>query len=225
MKKDIIYYTDSRLGEPIISLVQKEILEAQLPVISVSLKPMSFGQNIVLDLEPSILTMLKQILTALETSKADTVFFCEHDVLYHKMHFDFEPPSKDIYYYNTNVWRWRYPFDLLITYSHLRSLSGLCVNRELVTEHYRRRLKVIETNGWHLKYGFEPGTKRKRIGGITNEGCDEWKSKFPNIDIRHKGTLTPPKCHLTSFKHKPFDWQTTTLEKVPDWDLKRMFNL
>lgn len=221
MTKEIIYYTHNQLAEPIFSIVQKQLLLAKLPIISCSLKPINFGKNIVLNLEPSVLTMLKQILTALETSTANIVFFAEHDVLYHPSHFDFNP--SDTYCYNTNVWRWHYPFDKLITYDHLRSLSGMCVNRKLAVEHYKRRLAVIETNGWHLKYGFEPGTKRRRIGGITNETCDEWKSAYPNIDIRHNDTLTPVKCNLRAFKHKPFNWQEITINQVPGWNLKEMF--
>ena len=49
MTKGIIYYTDNRLDEPIFSAVQREILKAGLPVVTCSLKPMPFGENIVLD--------------------------------------------------------------------------------------------------------------------------------------------------------------------------------
>jgi len=223
--KEIIYYTHNQLEEPIFSIVQKQLLEAKLPIISCSLKPINFGQNIVLDLEPGIITMLKQILAALNASIADIVFFAEHDVLYHPSHFDFTPVRNDIYYYNVNNWRWHYPNDKLITYDHLKSLSGLCVNRQLAIQHYKRRLDIVEANGWQLKYGFEPGTKRRRIGGITNETCEEWKSEYPNIDIRHNGTLTPVKCNLRTFKHKPFNWQEITLNNIPGWDFKKMFNL
>ncbi len=109
--KSIIYYTDNRLEEPMFSVVQKQILKAGLPIVSVSLKPIGFGQNIVLDLKPGITTLNKQILTGLQASTADYVFFCEHDVLYHPSHFDFTPSNDTISYYNTNVWSWDYPKD------------------------------------------------------------------------------------------------------------------
>lgn len=162
-------------------------------------------------------------MTALEASTVDIIFFCEHDVLYHKSHFDFTP--SDTYCYNTNVWRWEYPKDRAITYDNLISLSGLCVKRDLAIEHYKKRIERVEKDGWQLKYGFEPGTKRRRRGGITDEICDKWKSKYPNIDIRHKRTFSPPKYHLSSFKHKPFNWRETTLDKIEGWDLKKLFNL
>jgi hypothetical protein len=223
---EIIYYTHNQLEEPIFSIVQKQLLEVGLPIVSCSLKPMDFGKNIVLDLEPGIVTMLKQILTALEASTADIVFFAEHDVLLHKSHFSFIPSRDDIFYYNTHVYRWRYPTDLLITYDHLKSLSGMCCNRELAIRHYKKRLEIVEKTGWQLKYGFEPGSKKRRRGGISDEECEEWKSEYPNIDIRHKGTLTPSKCHLASFKHPPTEgWKEINISDVSGWNLRDLFNL
>lgn len=76
MDKAIIYYTDNRLREPIFSLVQKYIAASGLPITSCSLKPINFGKNIVLEgKERSYPTMALQILTALENSEADYVFF------------------------------------------------------------------------------------------------------------------------------------------------------
>ena len=60
--------------------------------------------------------MITQILTALENSTADIIFFTEHDVLYAKEHFDFTPPLNDVYYYNMNNYRWRWGTEVAITY-------------------------------------------------------------------------------------------------------------
>ena len=114
------------------------------PIVSVSLKPIDFGENIVLNLSPGYITMINQIVTGLEALEADYVFFCEHDVLYPKSHFGFTPPRDDIFYYNSNVWRWKYPDNLAITYDRLISLSCLCVNRKFALDHYKRRLKKIK---------------------------------------------------------------------------------
>lgn len=238
MKKGIIYYTDNQLGEPIFSIVQKQILKAGLPIVSVSLKPIDFGQNIVLKgLQRSYPTMVLQILNALKASTADYVFFCEHDVLYHPSHFDFTPPRDDIYYYNTNNWRWDYPKNRAISYDKLTSLSSLCVNRELAVEHYKLRLKTIENQGldkiksreprWVRRFGYEPGTKKIRRGGITDEDNVKIKSEYPNIDIRHGRTFSQRKVTLDSFKHKPplETWKEITLDKIEGWNLKELFNL
>lgn len=230
--KGIIYYTDNKLEEPMFSIVQKQILKANLPIISISLKPINFGQNIVLNLKPGISTLNRQILAGLEASAADEVFFCEHDVLYHPSHFDFTPPKSNICYYNVNNYRWDYPKDRFITYDFLRSLSGLCINRQLAIGYYRERVERIEKNGWtdtsrepHWArvMGHEPG----RVGNsIPSEICEHWKSAYPNIDIRHKGTVTRRKCNLSEFKHPPDakTWKETTADKMEGWDLKKMFD-
>lgn len=213
----IIYYTTNELDETIAEMVRKRILEVGLPIVSCSLKPINFGKNIVLDLKPGPVTMVRQILAALEASQSEYVFFCEHDLLYHPSHFDFTPPDKNIFYYNTNVWRWDYESAKVITYDHLRSLSGLCVSRNKALAHYRKRLATILENGfdklpgnnpsWARKMGYEPGKK-------TGEIVGEWKSEFPNIDIRHNKTLTPIKMTLESFRHKPTGWKESTIYKI-----------
>ena len=217
--KSIIYYTDNRLDEKISLIAQKLILASKLPVVSCSLKPIDFGKNIVLDLEPSIITMFKQILTALENSTADIVFFCEHDVLYHKSHFKFTPPRDDTFYYNVNVWRWNFLQDRAITYDFVRSTSGLW---KLLVDHYRKRLKTIEEN--NLKDGRDPRWARK-MGYEPSDICENWKSEYPNIDIRHRGTITPHKTTLKEFKHKPDNWREKKIEEIKGWDLKKLFHL
>lgn len=233
--KGIIYYTDNRLGEPIFSTVQKQISASNLPIVSVSLKPIDFGKNIVLDLSPSFITMNKQILTGLEASKSDYVFFCEHDVLYPVSHFEFTPVRNDIFYYNANVWRWKYPDNLAITYDRLMSLSGLCVNREFAINHYKQRLKKIEEMDlgkdkrhepeWARKWGYEPGTKKRKRGGFSDDDFETWFSEYPIIDIRHGKTFSQAKVTLDSFRHKPVNWQEVPLDKLEGWDLKGLFNL
>ena len=105
---------------------------------------MTFGDNIVLPLERGYLTMFKQILAGLEELKTDVVFLCEHDVLYHPSHFLFTPPKKDVYYYNTNVWKVRYDDGHALHYD-CKQTSGLCAYRELLVQHYRERVRKTET--------------------------------------------------------------------------------
>lgn len=227
MNKGIIYYTHNTLEEPIFSKVQQQILKSNLPIVSCSLKSIDFGENIVLDLEPGVLTMCKQILTALKRSTADTIFFCEHDVLYSPTHFNFDLPSRDKFYYNTNVWRWFYPTNRVVTWESVRSLSGLCVDREFAIKHYELRIKVLEENGWRTRYGFEPGCRKIDRGGITDDEYVDWKSELPNIDIRHWGTITPRKCHETSFARKDelATFKKIHLSEVPGWDYKFLKSL
>lgn len=235
MTKGIIYYTDNRLPEPIFSVTQKYIARSRLPIISISLQPIDFGRNIVINLKPSFITMMQQITKGLEESDADYVFFCEHDCLYPLSHFDFTPPKNTIFYYNANVWRWKYPDNVAIRYDRLISLSGLCVNRTFALSHYRMRLEKIkelhlESNGrreplWARRWGYEPGTKKMKRGGFSDDDFQTWKSKDPMIDIRHGKTFSQSKVTLDSFIHPPTNWTEVTLDKIPGWDLKQVFNI
>ncbi len=231
--KGIIYYTDNKLAEPIFSVVQKQIENSGLPIISVSLSPIKFGKNVVLKLNPGYMSMITQIKTALESQNTDYVFFCEHDVLYPPSHFEFTPKKDNIFYYNSNVWRWDYPKDRAIRYDRLISLSGLAVNRKFALDHYKSRLDKInemnlETNGrhevgWARKWGYEPGTKKIKRGGFSDDDFETWSSVDPMIDIRHGKTFSQSKVTLDSFIHKPTNWKETTLDKIPFWDLKGLF--
>lgn len=234
--KGAIYYTDNRPKPFILAECQAQIKRAWPgKIVSVSLAPIDFGQNIVLlDHERSYPTMVKQITMALEALDTDIVYFLEHDVLYHESHFDFTPPNEEIYYYNVNNWRWGIKEDYAITYDRLVSLSQLCCYRKTALKHYQGRLSYIYANGldkiegnepkWARNLGYEPGTKPRRKGGFTDEIFDIWSSKVSNIDIRHRHTFSPPKYTLDSFKHAPTNWRQEKLENVPHWDLVSLRN-
>lgn len=231
----ICYYTDNRIGEPIYSIVQGLLKKTGLPIVSSSLSPIDFGDNEVVIGERGYPTMVRQIISCLERSREKYVFFCENDVLYSLEHFDFIPPKDNVFYYNSNVWRWHLGDKKAINYERMLPLSCLCANREYLLDHYRRRFDYIVKNGWEndtsaaagwmRKMGFEPGTKKKKRGGFTDDDFETWKSAIPTIDIRHKGAFSPPKCTLESFKHVPVDWKEIDIDKIPGWDLKSLFGL
>lgn len=237
--KSVIYYTNNKLellkaDWMLEGLVKDYIKASELPIVSCSLKPIDFGKNIVMDLKPCAVSMFEQILTALKASEGKYIFFCEHDVLYHKSHFNFTPPTDDVFYYNTNVWRCHPRRNICVTYDEMRSLSGLCVNRELAIEHFIKRLAYIREQGWDKDpsknprwarvMGYEPG-KRTKIGGFSNDKSIAWKSEYPNIDIRHRLTMTIPKLSLSQFNTPPVNWKQITIDKIPYWDLKKLFEI
>lgn len=234
--KGIIYYSNNRLDEPIFSIVQNLIKESHLPIVSVTHKKISFGENYILEGPSTIVTMIKQIVKALDTSKAKYVFFCEHDVLYPPSHFEFIPEKDNIFYYNSNVFRWDYPHNRAITYDRLISLSGLCVNRQFALNHYKKRLeKIIEAGYdkdikrheplWARKWGYEPGTKKIRRGGFSDDEFETWQSVHPLIDIRHNKNFSPRKVTLDSFKHPPTGWKEVDIKDIPYWNLKALFKI
>ena len=240
MTKGLIFYTDFNAPQLIQDVCLETLKEASagLDVVSVSLnKPLGFGRNFVVEGTRSYTTMVKQILKGLEESTADIVFFCEADVLYNKSHFDFVPNHDTVFYYNLNSWRWDYPKDRAINHDQT-SLSQMCCFRELALDHYRKRLKRIvdeqlDKNDipgklqpvWVRALGYEPGTKRRKIGGFSDDVSDRWKSAFPNVDIRHGHTFSHPKIELSHFKHQPPVWREITLKEIPGWELKQLFEM
>jgi hypothetical protein len=234
MTKGIIYYTDNRIENPIRDVVRYFIKKSGLPIVSCSLEPIRFGKNIALEGRVrSYPTYITQIYTALNNLDTDYVFFCEHDVLYHESHFEFTPPENDRFYYNGNVWRWKLHNFKLVTYDQMRPLSCLCVNRQLAIEHYKKRLQKIEEEGLSDTrsreprrariWGFEPGTKPTSRGGFSDELVVDWKSRGPNIDIRHNKTFTSIKLDPQDFKVLPPGYKEIKYDQVDGWDLKALF--
>lgn len=229
MSKSIIYYTDGHVDEPICSIVRRYLLESGLPITSVSLRPIDFGNNIVITGERSPLTMFREIVVALENSTEDYVFFCEHDVLYPKCHFDFIPFKDNIFYYNDNVWRWDYPKDRIVTYEGLHCVSELCASRKLALEHYRMRVKTITeeniTDRQIWNKGYEPGTRKLAKRGWSDDEHETWHSEIPVVDIRHDKNFSIRRVTMGAFRHRPDNWQEKKLNQIPGWNLRGAFNL
>lgn len=190
--KGIIFYTDNQLNLKIAKAVQNNLKKVasqlSIPIVSCSLKPMDFGQNVRLDLKRGPLTMHKQVLAALEASTAEVIFFCEHDVIYPKEHFEFSPPD-DSFYYDHN-W-WKVHTDGLAVHWDADQLSGLCVRRSVALEYYRNAVANFDEDTFNRKY--EPASEK---------GSKNWKSPVSHIDIRHTGNLTYNKRSLDDFRKK-----------------------
>jgi hypothetical protein len=210
-EKGIIYYTDNQLNIKLAKKVQAQIKRAGLPIVSSSLKPMdNMGKNIRIKGERGTLSYFKQIVAALEASTAETVYFCEHDVLYHTSHFTFTPPTKDKFYYNHNVWRVRQSDGLAVTWD-ANQVAELVCDRELALDWYRKKLAEVEAGNFDRSY--EPG-------GRDASKYEVFRSERPNIDIRHGGNLTKSKWSPEDFRDKStcVNWQESTINDIPGWE-------
>jgi len=239
LSKGIIYYTDNELDEEINTKVKKQLKkiseDKKIPIVSSSLQPINFGDKNISHphLKRSRLTLFKQILAALEASTAETVFFCEHDVLYHPSHFDFVPPRQDVYYYNTNVWKVRWSDHHALWVDDCKQLSGLCGNREFLIRHYKRRLEIIlqrqkeilalgeelVDDGISKYMGYEPGL-HSYPRGVDDYPVEAWQSPFPIIDIRHDNNFTKSRWTKEEFKEQKYTegWTESSAEKIPGWE-------
>lgn len=219
VSKGIIYYTDNQINLKLASKVRKQLSKVKLPIVSASLKPMNFGQNVHIKLQRGYEAYFRQILAALEASRADVVYFCEHDWLYHKSHFDFIPTDHRTFYYNDNWWRLRASDGHAVQYkTHL--MPSLVANRSLVLDYYRKVVAHLEKVGFTQKnayeVGFEPGTHRRVDLGMDYE-VESFKSKYPNIDIRHDNNLTRSKWSVDEFRSPRNAQGWVETEKIPGW--------
>lgn len=215
-----LYYTDSQL-DPAIAELCRSTLARNLPggfgLVSVSLNtPLEFGRNIILDGERGIITMHRQIIAGLRACPPGPVFHCEHDVLYHPSHFEFEPPTRDTFYYNVNVWKWKWPDGPAVWADDTQQVSGLCADRDLLLSFYEQKLTQIQVHGFDRHY--EPGLRQK-VGGrlVVNR-----HSAVANVCIRHGANLTRSKWAPGEFRNPRFarGWQERL--DVPGWDLAWM---
>jgi hypothetical protein len=206
-QKGVIYYSDGRLDTKILEACQKQLRKAfDGEIVNCSLSKTGFGdKEIVLDMERGYEAYFTQILTALENSDSDIIFFCEHDVLYPPEHFDFVP-TEGKFYYDLNWWKVRE--DGLAVHWDAAQVSGLVCYKELALKYYRERLKAFDPDNFDRK--FEPTV------GIEFE---TWKAEFPSIDIRHEQNLTYNKWHLQHFRDKStaVNFVESTVDKIPGW--------
>lgn len=210
----IIYYTDNRLDPKIAEAVQQQLLSIGLPIVSASLAPIDFGENYVVNIERGYHAYFTQIATALEYSTSDVIFFCEHDNLMHRSHFEFTPPSKDKFYYDLNWWKVRK--DGLAVHWDAVQVSGLVCYRELALAYYKERLARFDDKNFDRK--FEP---------TINTEYETWWADYPSIDIRHEKNLTYNKWKLDHFRKRDtaVNFQESTIDKIPGWDNNMLRNI
>lgn len=219
--KGLVYYSDCKPDPLILDAVRAQLRAVTPgPIASVTLQPVDFGHvRIVLPIERSYLAMFKQILAGLEALDTEYAFLVEHDVMYHASHFDFVPPRDDVYYYNLNVWKIDASGDRAVTYE-TKQTSGLCANRQLLIDHYRKRIARVERDGFSRRIGFEPGS-HGRAERIDDVPSDVWRSAWPNLDIRHDRNLTATRWSRDQFRDARHCQGWTEADQIPGWGTVR----
>lgn len=224
--KAIVYYTCNThlpvIDEKCREQLKRSAVSGQreaLPIISVSLnKELDFGdERITMAGERSPLTMHKQILKGLEVCHSDVVFLAESDVLYPASHFEFTPERQDVFYFDTNVWKVRWPDGQAVWTDDLQQLSGMCGYRKLLLEFFRKRVEQIEREGFNRHY--EPSEKQnvfpRAKGG--KYGQQNWQGETALVCVRHNGNLTKSKWSVDEFRDPRYAKGWREAEEVPGW--------
>ena len=222
MNTTVIYLTDNVLDEKIASLCKKNILESigDLPLISVSHKPIDFGTNICVGvMDRNSLSINIQMMRALEVVKTKYIAIAEHDCLYTLEHFAFIPPDDNVFWYNENVWMLQlccetHPetIGMFSIFPGRKANSQLIVETNLMIEATQARINIMSDPAWRAKYpsgrigeawmmdynhamrlarGKSVRYIREKLKEyITKYKGETWSSKLPNIDIRHNDNFT-----------------------------------
>lgn len=218
--KGIVYYTCLTHRDDIEQMCRRQLAKAGLGLDLVSVSrgaPIAFGRNYVVDGERSPYTMHQQILKGLEESRADIVFLCESDVLYHPSHFDVSDVPRDAFVYNTNVWRVRYPDGLAVWSDDLQQVSGVCAYRETLLDFYSLRLAQLAV---HFNRHYEPGVKQS----VGSSRVLNRTSAYPNLCIRHDHNLTLSKWSPEDFRNPRYAQGWRESYDLPYWgDTRKLF--
>lgn len=226
--KSILYYTDNQCRADITNACRRQIDKNRNghPVWSVSQKPIDFGYNIVMDIGSSQLSMFRQILKGLKLIETGVVFFAEHDCLYPLGHFDFTPPEKDVYYFNTNVWSVRADTGETLYYDGAKRTSGLVAHVGILLKHYIEKVALIEREGFsQKKHGYEPGRKNSK-GRPDDYEWAIFESERPYIDIKNHGSnVTKMRWSIKQYRKRDERLKSwVKSDSVPYWGKTKPFD-
>ena len=105
--RTIIYYTANAEDQVFEKRIRDDIKEkaGDIPIISVSRKPIDFGTNICVGERPiSYTSEWKQVLIALKAAKTKFCIAAEADCVYPPEYFTFTPPEDNKVYNYNNIW-------------------------------------------------------------------------------------------------------------------------
>jgi hypothetical protein len=225
MANSIIFLTDNSLDECIATVCQRVLVReaGDIPIVSVSQKPMTLGNNICMgELGRSWLSLYKQLRAGLDAVETENVVIAEHDCLYTHSHLRWQPPRDDTFYYNSNHWlvEWSDRHEgMRGMYSYWpkrMAQSQLVCPVELFKQSNQEILELLDMGlkvdkGLHF-YG-EPGVMLDQLRSAFVEASSgrpiqlqarlkEYVSKYrteffrseqPSLDIRHGGNFSGPK--------------------------------
>ena len=191
-----------------------------LPLISVSHKPIDFGRNICVGVLPrSSLTINIQMMKALEVVNTEFIAIAENDCLYTPEHFSFIPPDKNISWYNENVWVMQYyskdnpQYNGMFSFFKKRKAnSQLICSTNIMIRSTQDRIDIMDDPAWISRYPSgrvgEQGAmdydhamrlasgeglrhvREKLKDYVTGYKGENWRTRLPNVDIRHNNNFT-----------------------------------
>lgn len=204
----IIYYTSNRENPDFEKKIQKNLLKVcgDLPIISVSQKPISLGTNICVgDVGASGFNCFRQILIACEATKTKFVISAEADCLYPPDYFTFIPPDERCYR-NSNLYVMPDRRDYFF-YKEEGATHAQIIGREF----YIKRLKELfkDAPQWSMEEKNFP-KERHRKEDIFDK-IEYYRTENPVIQIKtHRGMRYYTHSDRTPIYELPY-WGTGKL--------------
>jgi len=205
----VIYYTSNNLEKenPVfVENTKHYLLKAigEHPLISVSHKPMDFGQNICVgDIGRSHFNIYYQILEGCKAAKTAYVAMAEDDILYSYAHFHTLVPKKDRFLYDMaklSIFTWTKP-PMFSFRTKRMVVNQLIAPRQMLIdameERFARKEQLLK-EGWDVKnieskWG-DPGRYENLLGITIRKRQDEYLGT-PSIVFTH------PKAFGYEFNH------------------------
>lgn len=190
----VIYYTANTIDDYFMAQMQYYLTVAigDLPLISVSQKPLNFGQNVHVEFRPSHLNIYRQALIGALKANTKYIALAEDDVLYSPDHFKHR--SDDGFFaYNMSAWNiytWTSPPMFSHKANGRKNLNGLICERELFIEAMQERFHCWPDDD-KVNPGLwaEPGKYERQLGVAVRE-TEVFYTNPPNVVFSHKRELS-----------------------------------
>lgn len=185
----LIYYTANAIPESFAQKIRENILKANLPIISVSQKPIDFGENICVgDIGRSPFNIYKQALIGAKAAKTKYIAMAEDDILYSPHHFTYKPPANK-FMYNMSYWciyTWKPD---IYSYKGRRNTHSLICERDLFIEAIEERFAKWPDPTLAKDVWGEPGRYDSHLK-VTPRESDIFYTPIPNIAFSHETALS-----------------------------------
>lgn len=184
----VLYYTANTLKEPFATKVRDILWKAkgEYPLISISQKPMDYGENIVVDFPRAYISIYKQILVGAKAARTEFVAMAEDDCLYSKEHFTAFRPKPDEFAYDKARWSiysWSNP--PLYSFKDRISNSTMIAPRKLLIEALEERFaRFPDESQIPINRFSEPGKYEKQLG-VTVRKTVLYTAKCPSVVFSH----------------------------------------
>ena len=191
----VIYYTANLIDEQF-AFNQRRLLASaigDLPLISLSKKPLNFGINICEgNTERSIINIYRALLVGTRAAKTKYVALAEDDTLYPDEHFSSYLPPEDTFAYNMtrwNIFTWSKP--PFFSLAHRKILATLIAPRQLLIDAIEERfVKYPDANKIPLKWMGEPGRQNYEMKlGVMPRKSEEFYTYNPIVVFSHPAAL------------------------------------